>query len=118
MKRTLVMIALAAALVLAGSLLIKGLHREEKPPAGANSAALGLMLLEKKAGAGLYVLAVTQESQADKAGVQPGDYLLRLGESLLETSAQLDKMINESAGRLPIVLRRDGEQLQIELLSQ
>ena len=115
MKRILLMIALAAVLVLVGSLLWQGLHREKAPTSGMTSAALGLMLLEKESGAGLYVLAVTQESPADRAGVQPGDYLLRSGTVLLESSAQLDGMINEASGMLPITIRRGGEQLIIVL---
>ena len=82
---------------------------------GDSSAALGLMLLEKEPGRGLYVLAVTQESPADKAGIHPGDYLLLSGGSSLHTTAQLDALLDAAGGTLPLTLGRDGRQLEVTL---
>lgn len=115
MKRKICLIALAAVLVLAGGLLWQGLHQEAAPQTGATSTALGLMLLEREADAGLYVLAVTQESPADRAGIHPGDYLLQSEGVQLQTSAQLDALINAAQDVLPLTLRRDGQQLQVGL---
>lgn len=115
MKKRICLIALAAVLVLAGAALWQGLHRETAPQPGTTSAALGLMLLEKEAGAGLYVLAVTQESPADRAGIQPGDYLLQAENVTLQTSVQLDELIDTAQEVLPLTLRRNGQQLQVGL---
>lgn len=115
MKGKIALIVLAAVLVLAGSLLWQGRQQEAASQSGATSTALGLMLLEQEAGAGLYVLAVTQESPADRAGIHPGDYLLQSEGVQLQTSAQLDTLINAAQDVLPLTLRRDGQQLQVGL---
>lgn len=114
MKKGICIVVLVV-LVLAGGMLLQGLHREEALPQGGSGAALGLMLLEKEPPLGLYVLAVTQESPADKAGIHPGDYLLKSGDTPLQTAAQLDAMIDAAADVLPLTLGRDGQQLQVRL---
>lgn len=102
---------LLLALALVGVGLCHGLRREDAPSA-QGSAGLGLMLLEKEHG--LYVLAVTENSPADRAGVLPGDYLISADGVLLTESAQLDGVI-EAHGILRICLKRGSRQLDIEL---
>ena len=102
-----------AMLVIAGCL--HGVRREVPTAPSGSSAGLGLMLLEKENDAGLYVLAVTQDSPADRAGVHPGDYLLRAGETELQKASQLDALLESGEGELLLTLRRDGKQLQLNL---
>ena len=110
----------AAALSLALAVLAAGLlyvfRQEDAPISGGSSAALGMMLLEKEKG--LYVLAVTQDSPADKAGISPGDYLLRAGETALDSVEQLDLMTDAAERELSLLLRRSGEELRIRLPSR
>ena len=113
MKR-MVCIMAAVVLLLAGLAVWQVLHRQEAPQTEASGAALGLMLLEKETPRGLYVLAVAQESPADKAGIHPGDYLLQAGDAQLETAAQLDELIT-STEALPITLLRDSRKLNLTL---
>ncbi len=114
MKKGICIVVLVV-LALTGIGLFLGLHREKQLPQGGSGAALGLMLLEKEPHRGLYVLAVTQESQADRAGIHPGDYLLQSGDTPLQTTAQLDRLIDAAQDTLPLTLRRDGRQLQVSL---
>lgn len=106
-----------AALLLAAVLLIVGAYygfmRNEPLPQDGSSAGFGLMLLERDAG--LYVLAVTQDSPADRAEIHPGDYLLRAGEERLHTTAQLDALIDGAGDVLRLVLLREEQELTVQL---
>lgn len=111
MKR-LIVIAVCAAMVLAALLCWHGLRREENPAADS-SAALGLMLLDREAG--LYVLAVTQDSPADRAGIHPGDVLLKAADAPLHEPAQLDALLGGGQEAIPLELHRDGKNMQLML---
>lgn len=106
-----------AALLFVLLLIAAGVYQALRPDDGVHpegsGAALGLMLLEREQG--LYVLAVTQDSPADKAGVLPGDYLLRADEEPLADSGQLDALVREDAGEVTLLLRRDEQELQLQL---
>lgn len=106
-----------AALLLAAVLLIVGAYygfmRNEPLPQDGSSAGFGLMLLERDAG--LYVLAVAQDSPADRAEIHPGDYLLRAGEERLHTTAQLDALIDGAGDVLRLVLLREEQELTVQL---
>lgn len=110
MRRIIRCAALLLAAVLLGLGMYYGFRQEDAAPAGSSSAALGLMLLEK--GNGLYVLAVTQESPADKAGFLPGDVILLPGEDTVEA---LEELLAAGEENLPFTLRRDGRELQLTL---
>lgn len=105
------------ALLLAGILLALGIYHactpDEPLPTGDSSASLGLVLLEKEGG--LYVLAVTQDSPADRADIRPGDYLLRAETENVTTVPQLDALITSARESIHVLLRRDGRELQIPL---
>ena len=98
--------------VLLAAILLLGLYHVLRPkeaePQGTSGAALGLMLLEK--GGGLYVLAVTQDSPADKAGFLPGDTILLPGD---DTVTALEELLSDQTEPVPITLRRDGRELQL-----
>lgn len=110
----------AAVLLLALAVLAAGLtyflREEEEPLSGGSSAALGMMLLEREKG--LYVLAVTQDSPADRADVHPGDYLLRVEEIALDSVEQLDELIDAAERELTVWVRRNGEELLLRLPSR
>jgi len=112
-RKRIWIIALAAVVAL-GAVAFRGLHREEKPRQGGSGAALGLMLLEKEHPRGLYVLAVTQESPADRAGVQPGDHLLQAEGVSLYTADELDEII-DGVQVLSLTILRDGQQHRVAL---
>ena len=89
------------------------LNRSEPCATQGTSTGLGLMLLEKEAG--LYVLAVTDGSPADRADIHPGDYLLRAGDASLKTTAQLDEVIESGVHTLELRLHRGQQELTILL---
>lgn len=105
------MILLIAAAISVG--LYMTLTRDASPAAEGSSAALGLMLLEKENG--LYVLAVTQGSPADRSGVQPGDYLVAAGEARLNSMERLDDLLGGGAEAIPLTLHREGREMYIQL---
>lgn len=113
MRRLIRYAALVLALVLLGVGLYHGMSRDDVLPADYSSAALGLMLLEKPDG--LYVLAVTQDSPADRSGVQPGDYLVASGDEMLSDLARLEALLHEGRETVPLTLRRDGQSVRIIL---
>lgn len=102
-------LALAIALLVLG--IHHGLHREDVPSA-QGSAGIGIMLLETERG--LYVLAVSEGSPADKAGVMPGDYVICADDVTLTESAQLDGLIEER-GALQLHLKRGAQELTVGL---
>lgn len=106
-----------AVLIAALGLLILGLFfalRQEEPIAAADStAALGLMLLEKEDG--IYVLAVTQGSPAEKAGVCPGDTLIAPESEEAADIAWLEALLAAGEETVPLTLRRDGKELHLLL---
>ena len=104
---------LILALLILGAVIVCGLHRNEMPPAGDSWAALGLMLLEKESG--LYVLAVTQNSPADRCGVQPWDYLVASAETPLVSLAALEAVLAGEEEDIPLMVKRDGLAVYIRL---
>lgn len=104
-------LALALAVIAAG--VIHVFRREDAPMSGGSSAGLGLMLLEREKG--LYVLAVTQDSPADKAGFRPGDYLLRADDVPLDGVTQLDALIDAAERELSVRIRRSGQEQMLRL---
>lgn len=102
---------LALAVIAAG--VIYSLRQEETQITGGSSAGLGLMLLEREKG--LYVLAVTQDSPADKAGFRPGDYLLRADDVPLDSVTQLDALIDAAERELSVRIRRSGQEQMLRM---
>lgn len=65
------------------------------------------------AAGGLEVIAVIHGSPAERAGVQRGDVLKRMGEVTLDESAQLVEAVQRYAGQqVGLTLERDGAPLQ------
>ena len=85
----------------------------EAPSASAGIAAMGLVLLEDDEG--LYVLGVIDGSLACSAGIQPGDYLKTARNTSLATIAQLEELLSEQGGALPVTLVRRDETFTVNL---
>ena len=110
-KRLMYSVLLLGALLLAFGVGQVFLGKEPLMQEGS-SAGLGLMLLEKEPG--LYVLAVTKDSQADRAEILPGDHLIRAGTEELRTLEQLEGLI-DGADFLQLVLLREERELTVQL---
>lgn len=105
--------AAAAALLLLLAGLALGLRREIPRPAETSSAALGLMLLEKERG--LYVLAVTQGTAADRADVHPGDMVIASGDSQAAGLDWLDALLTSGQETIPLTVQRNGKEVHLLL---
>lgn len=79
----------------------------------SSSADMGLVL--QGDGKGLYVLAVSENSAAEAAGIVPGDYLLRLGGAELTDAGQMDELLGASGGPSELLLLRSGEEIPLTL---
>ena len=93
--------------------LYHGWHVSSPKSSVDSSASLGLMLLDREQG--LYVLAVTEDSPAERADIRPGDYLLQAGGMPLQAAVQLDGMIDAQTKELHLTLYRDERELQVLL---
>lgn len=86
----------ALLLVLLGlSVLLPGLRVPEEDGDVSPLDALGLLLQEEDGA--LVVLAVMENSPADRCGIQPGDTLLALDDEPLSDIAGLDALLLERA---------------------
>lgn len=75
---------------------------------------LGMMLVEQPEG--LYVLAVMEDSPADRCGVSPGDLLTQLEGTPLTAVIQLEKAVQDAASReLHLTLLRGDDPLTVTL---
>lgn len=99
MRRRLLI--LGAVLVLLASVAL-GVHLSDRPTPDAeqpDAAALGLLLLDAEDG--LLVLAVSDRSTADQAGLEPGDHILRAEGEALDAPQQLNDCLQGARRRLP-----------------
>ena len=104
---------LAAALLgllLAGVLLHE---RPQDPPRAVDSAALGLLLLDAEEG--VYVLAVSERSLADQAGLLPGDCILCAGDEALGEATGLNRLLEQGQESLPLTVRREDNVIRLDL---
>ena len=104
---------LAAALL---GLLLAGvlLHEmPQDPPRAVDSAALGLLLLDAEEG--VYVLAVSERSLADQAGLLPGDCILCAGDEALGEAMGLNRLLEQGQESLPLTVRREDNVIRLDL---
>ena len=108
--------ALAAALVCLALML---LPRPARVPDAwdGNTAALGLLLQEEADG--LFILAVRDDSPAQRAGLAPGDRLLAVNGSAFTTLADLETLLTASLPEsgVTFLARRSGSQQVIAVIS-
>lgn len=113
MKRMIQFAALLVSACLLAAGIQYGFRQGAIPEAEDSAAGIGLMLVEDAQG--LYVLAVTQDSPADKAGVRPGDYLLSAGGQALDSAARLETLLEGDPPLLQLLIRRNGQALTVVL---
>lgn len=111
LKKIVVAAAAAVIVLLAGLMLLFPRPAEESAQSGA--AARGMMLLDEVQG--VYVLAVTDRSPADLAGVEPGDILISAAGIPIDRAQRLDEMMEASQETMQLQLCRDGLMLQVNL---
>ena len=109
--RCAILAAALLGLLLAGVLLHE---RPQDPPWAVDSAALGLLLLDAEEG--VYVLAVSERSLADQAGLLPGDCILCAGDEALGEATGLNRLLEQGRERLPLTVRREDAVIRLELL--
>ena len=77
-------------------------------------ATAGLILLDGQSG-GFYVLAVIDQSRADRAGIEAGDTLLTLNSQSPAALAALDAFFSTQQQPCVITIQRKGKTLDINL---
>ncbi|MBI4229408.1 MAG: trypsin-like peptidase domain-containing protein [Planctomycetes bacterium] len=89
------------------------LHLGDLPP--PQSARLGVVL--DPASARPTVASLTEGGAAQKAGVQPGDVILRIGRQAVPTGQHLIALLHRMRGgqTVPIVVGRGGEELTLRV---
>ena len=78
------------------------------------SASAGLILLDGQSG-GYYVLAVIDQSRADRAGIEAGDTLLTLNSQSPADLTALDAFFSTQQQPCVITIQRKGKTLDIHL---
>ena len=80
-----------------------------------NAPYLGVQLEDSDAG--LQITTVMEETAADSAGMQSGDFFVRIGETEIPNRAALGEAMGElNAGDVvTVVLNRGGEQIEFEV---
>jgi serine protease Do len=73
-----------------------------------------------KVHSGVIVREVRDNTPASKAGVQPGDVILKFAGQPVNTPLELQSLVERSAigGSEPLVLLRDGKQLTVQVASK
>lgn len=114
MRRLIRCFLLALAALLLALDLWYGWQRTPALPlnSGGGSASLGLVLLGAERG--VYVLAVSEQSPAALAGLEPGDYILSADGAALEDVAALDERLSAGAS-LSLEVRRGDEEMTLTL---
>ena len=103
------LLMLMAAVGLAGLLLPAG----GGSAAGTDSASLGLVLLDRENG--VYILAVSEGSAADQAGLLPGDCILHVAGDPLADAAAFDQLLKVGGPSLPMTIRRGTGEIHLTL---
>lgn len=105
---------IAAVIVLVSATVVALSMRDvtDRQP-GLDSASLGMLLLDAEDG--VYVLAVSDRSPADLAGLQPGDCILFAGNSPLADSAALNELLQTGGERLTLTVLREERRLRLIL---
>lgn len=97
---------------LAAALLLRPAPEDAAPLTG--SASAGLILLDGQ-NEGYYVLAVIDQSRADRAGIYAGDTLLALdGQAPADLSAA-DAFFSAQQATVTVTVKRCGETMDIPL---
>ncbi len=118
MRRVIAWMLVLAALALAGLGVWHVIRESDALPGmeafqgSSGTAALGLVLVDEADG--VYVLAVTSGSMAERAGVHPGDYLLTADGVPLTNAACLNEQAVQ-ADTILLTVRREGQVVPVTL---
>ena len=89
------------------------------PPQQAASSPAGLGMMLEEDGGGVSVLAVQQKSVADRAGVIPGDLLLRANDAPFASISELNRLFGHfGPSGIQLQLMRAGEPVMVQLAFQ
>lgn len=116
MQRRLIVLLLALCLLAGGAILSHHPFAPEPAESATRMAALGLMLLDGEEG--ISVLAVQDSSPADRAGILPGDVLLRADGTRVADILQLEALLAKAQRQMCLEVRRSEEEtatLQLRL---
>lgn len=116
MHRRLIVLLLALCLLAGSAVLCLRLLPGEPAETATRMAALGLMLLDSEEG--ISVLAVRDSSPADRAGILPGDVLLRADGTRVADILQLEALLAKAQRQMCLDVRRNDEEtttLQLRL---
>ena len=114
MRKKALLMMLCVALLCAFVLLLPRLQTDsESSQPVTRSAELGLVLLDESGG--LFVLAISDQSPAWRAGILAGDLLTRAGDVPLTSVLQLEEMLLSAPRTLPITLDRSGDIMTLQL---
>ncbi len=112
-RKCIIWLCVLACALLAIGLLFRP-QKEDVQLTGCASA--GLVLIEKASvEEGLYVLAVIDQSRADRSGIRAGDVLQTLNGTTVTDLADADDFFNRQAEPCMVEILRNGSHLQITL---
>lgn len=75
-------------------------------------------LVQLKPGEGLLVVRVVRESPADRAGILPGDLLMKVGDNMLTSPVQLIHLAQSSEHKAQVTLIREGKTLTLDIQAE
>ncbi len=82
---------------------------------GGRGAGARRLLGVSLGGDGLEIESVSEDSVAAKAGLQPGDTILQIGETKLASAEDLRTALRSAGAKATVVVRRDGATKTVEV---
>lgn len=104
---------LAGWMVLMVLCVILGACAAPSKASPVDSAQLGLVLLDDENC--VYVLAVSDQSTACYAGLEPGDYILSADGMAVTSGITLDEMLLGGEESLQLIVQRQGRKIELTL---
>lgn len=113
-----VMLAVFLLLLIAGALILSAIISPAGNASPTTMADLGLLLLDDESG--VSVLAVRDQSPAERAGILPGDILVTASGAAVRTVDQLDELLRSTtAQHIQLqIFRNENTTLPIQLALQ
>lgn len=89
--------------------------RHDSTPKLSGAASAGLILSVSEGGTGYYVLAVIDQSRADRAGIHAGDTLLSFCDETISSLTEVDAFFSAQTESCVVHLLRGTQRLSITL---